>query len=388
MQKDLQMKIIDNNRPTFLLSRNTTDIRIECPDSAQIEFSIIQGVTSRYKTTLIPLDGGIDIPVRDILRSLKCRIPFESLVGTSGKQISLPNIALVFSDPVSLETSSWQKCILDGGVGGDLESATIFQWLTWRPQESHTYKKAHERLYCVIPSTLNDEDVVSLDVYVDIYTAFAGRRTVKYCSFEPLDRPSLAAVNVSYAQLVQHEGIAYLQDYNIVAYDVYANLAVTYGDNTTKTFREHIRKQRSILRQAPRSATSFVFLNSFGAYDSISSFGEVARKVDAELSTAITDMKEIVVANDCTRSVEVNTGYISSERMLAQWEDFFSSDEHYVALPSGDLVRIVLDNPSSKFVLNQLDALTFSYRLAENPSGRFYENTDLEYFDYDKTAEL
>lgn len=387
MQKDILMKIIDNNRPTFLLSRNTTDIRIECPDATYVDFSIIQGITPRYSTRLTPLDGGIDIPVRELLRSLKCRIPFQSLSGIKGERVDLPNLALVFSDPASGESLSWQKNILDGGVDGNQESVTYFQWLTWRPRESHTFRKAHERLYCLIPVTYGDETVVSLDVYIDIYTAVAGKHTVRYMSFTPIDRPSLAAVNVSYSEIITHDEIAGLQDYHIVAYDVYANLTIEYADATTKTFHEQIKKQRFILRLEPHSATCFIFLNSLGVYDTISSFGEVTRKLDADLSTVVTDMNEKVVANDCTKEIEVNTGYICSERMLAQWEDFFSSEESYIMLPDGQPVSIVLDNPSSEFVLGHLDALTFSYRLAEPPAGRFYANTDLDYFDYD-TAEL
>lgn len=379
------MQFLENNQGSILLSRNVHDIRLSCPDSSKLDVTVRYGLDKSITTRLIPLDGILDIPLRDILRSIRC-IPEQQIIGPRSSSLTLPHFAIDVTDPDSEERIVWTAEILDGGVDSQDASILDTQWMTWRPQVSATFTQSLEFLNCILAPSYNGNTANSMDIYVDVFTAVSGKHTVKYASHLASPRVTILSVNVSYSEIVKHNEIAPLVDDNILAYDVYARAIIEDADGNTVSL-DQIRKQRFIVKPNPSGLISFLFRNTIGVLEGISSTGESVRKVSSEIASFISGMTESILTNEASRSYEINTGFIDSERALTLWEDFLSSTEHYYVRPNGGIQKIIIDNPDTKATLRKLNSLSFSFRFAERLKGHFYENRELDYFDYD-TAEL
>lgn len=382
------MQINDTNQGDLLLSRNISDIRIDCPGSSRLNVRFYYGATVWIPSQLIPIDGVLDIPLRDILNSIKPLPDWRSPIGASVR-IALPSFAVDITDPDTEERVIWQKTILHGGIDmQDPQDILAHRWLTWRPQESVTHPASIELLHCVKHPEYNGSKTGSLNVFIDVYTELSGRHTVWYASAIDMVQPYIVQVNASYAQIIKNEEIADLVADKIVAYDIYADTEIINSDNSISRVKEVISRQRFIVRPTPDNHIDFLFRNTFGVFEGITARGSETRILQAEISSFISNLQENILSNDAVCTREVNTGYITSERSLALWEDFLSSTEHYVIRKDGGIEKIIIDNPDTKFTLKQLDSLTFSFHMASQPKGRFYEYQDLEYFDYDQAAEL
>lgn len=383
------MQINDTNQGDFLLSRNISDIRIDCPDSSRLNVELHYGNITSVASQLIPVDGVLDIPLRDILNSVKPLPDWRSPIGAPVRRVELPSFAVEITDPDTEERIVWQKIIMHGGI--DQQNPQEFlehRWLTWRPQESVTHPGSIELLHCVKNPKYNGSDTGSLNVFIDVYTELSGKHTIWYASAINLAQPYIVQVNASYSEIIKNEEVAELVADKIVAYDVYANAEIILPDNSISRVNEIIARQRFIVHPTPDNHIGFLFRNTFGVFEGIAARGSETRMLQAEISSFIANMEENILSNDAICTREVNTGYITSERSLALWEDFLSSTEHYVIRKDGGIEKIIIDNPDTKFQLKQLDSLTFSFHMAIQPKGRFYEYQELEYFDYDQAAEL
>lgn len=379
------LEIQTNNQVPILMTRNAEDIVLLCPDSTTIEMRIESGAFS-VSTELIPADGQLNIPLADILNSLECRIGFCDLNGSYGKIIDIPSVSISFTDPATGESVNWNRPVLQGGIDNqDPDTVLYSQWMTWRPQVGKLSEKAVSLLYCMIPKEIDNFRTDSLRVYTDIYTERSGKHSVLYADFPSSQLTSVVAVNTSFQQIASHPAISGLVDDDILAYDVYAALSGFYQDLNVIGEKRSTVKQRFVLSPTSSRSIGFLFRNSMGVFDDIHSSGSVKRKLNGEVTSFVASGKESIQHNAADYSYEVDTGYISSARQLAQWEDFLRSSEHYMVLDNGSISKIIIENPDTDFQLKKLGSITFSFRMAERWKGHYFKNQELDYFDYDAT---
>ncbi len=380
------LQIQTNNKGPVLLTRNAEDIILSCPDSTRIETAIQYGDMS-FSTTLIPSEGLLRLRLEEMLKSLGCQVVFSDLSGIDGKQMDVPTVSISFTDPDSEESVTWESPVIEGGVDSpNPETILLSQWLTWRPQICKIQDNANVYLYCMVPTQYQEIKVTSVNVYIDVYTISSGLiRSIPYMTVGADDHPSILAINASYSQILKNVAISKLSDDGIVAFDVYATVRGEYLG--VRLEKEATAKQRFILQRRSSDSVEFLFRNSFGVFDDIRSSGRVARKLSGKVTSFISSSKEFIQNNAADYTYEVDTGYIDTDRQLAQWEDFLKSSEHYITLPDGGIRKIIIEDPDTDSTRHQLGTVTFSFRMADKWKGRLFSNTELDYFDYD-TAEL
>lgn len=144
------------------------------------------------------------------------------------------------------------------------------------------------------------------------------------------------------------------------------------------------RTLRYIVMKEDARVQTFQFMNSFGSLDYIYSFGTQSRDFGGtEYKTTCIDDTEAEYSNDFREKFVTNTGIIGSQALIDLWGDFFRSSLHY-AWRDGKWAEIILEDVSEgESTVGKIASFTFSWHLAEQPTGRAADYGALESYQYE-----
>lgn len=266
--------------------------------------------------------------------------------------------------------------LLPGGVSAGKVSDMIDflrrNFLTWQPQIIETTRKQPQWLAFVRPSTLFPK----FELHSVLHTA-DGRNYTKQIEPTP-EAHTYCQVDTSFSALWE----AFCEEKNLapLSYDVYGehDQKLVIPDHLPQTLHYSHRPfdQRYILRPARQDDTCFGFANTLGGFDTLMMRGPVMLKPEGEIKTFTSNETEEELFSGYTSFWEASTGYIDSERMAAQYQDFLKSTSRWI-YRAGEWKRIVVDEYKLEHTPRELNAYTFKYHLAERDERRYQERTEL-----------
>lgn len=348
------------NIPDLIVTERTDDIQVSVA---------INDTTIVDAMTLTPdKNQRIMIPARQFARIIEPVARPESTI------VALPKIRIgvKFSEaPIQLRTT-YIYPVIPGGVAArrKMFDYLLANFLTAQPQILETTPEQPQWLAFVRTQTEN-EAVTEMEIQSVLHAA-DGRTFTKTIGTMP-DVNTYNQIDTSFGALWRE----FCREKNIapVAYDVFGVSVVSRNGATTT---EHNRPlgQRYLLRPTRYDDQCFGFVNSMGGFDTLMMQGASVLKPAGETATFINNEVETELTNGYTSYWEASTGYIDTERMAAQYQDFLKSCGRWIYL-HGVWRRIVVDEYKAEHTPRELNAYTFKYHLAERNEYRGFERTEL-----------
>jgi hypothetical protein len=254
-------------------------------------------------------------------------------------------------------TASLAFSTIRGGAHGVRTSRSSDFILSLRPQTWKSYPSfPNPRIAILSGSSLDCPDPLKLIVY-------------------PVGMPASEYDLSYYRQGNQHLDFLFLRPQ--VAYDFPYGLRAYDFVLGQKTLRTIMMKDDARVRM-------FYFRNTFGQLEEIYATGASKRDAGgAEYKTHTSRDVEYETGNDFKEKFITDTGDIGSQALVDYWTGFFQSSEHYI-WQDGQRVRIIIDEVSSgESTAGQIASFTFSWHLAEQPTGRIVNYGPLEPYQYE-----
>lgn len=357
------MQWTNPNTGDIVWSRTAKDLVLEdCYGPIDFRIELNGAVAATF--TLTAISYRITLRFRDIL---------EAILPENGNLPASDSAVFRFSDTVEISATMYNTgdspATLSTGVmtcirGGSDELSPEFphdtHWLTWKPQVTDTWAWARERLACVVPAR------TGVTVTARIYYAFHSPETVTLASFPSQNTASVCIVDCSLSRI---EALSGVTNETIVAYDI-----------RTGTVFPH----RFIVRRTRLIGREFLFMNSFGVPDTVFATGMVSRESVSEVALIRINHEDREIANKTVERFKIQTGFIRDRRAMDQWQEFVRSKIRFVMLQGDVPRRIVVDGTEFEMTEHTLSSAVVSYHFANAFTGRYYDDTELE--DYEYTA--
>lgn len=253
----------------------------------------------------------------------------------------------------------WEDYVIFGGYDNAIPAEDFLKshFLTWKRSVSDTYKWSREYLLC-------KQCQENSEIIFTLYFSHSGSRSVSISVSGAQD--SLILLDVSYSTVCSHANLTQA-DGHLLAYDV------SYGS---------LPVRRYIVRNGSLSVQAFMFRNSLGGIDTIYSHGSLKPVLEYEKHSIVNRRVEREIGSLFKESWKVKSGHIDSKREFERWLDFLASSDRYEVLKDGSLRRIVVEESDTDSTIGKPLSVEFTYRLSEDPAGRYYENEPIEPFDY------
>lgn len=359
------MNFTHANTDSPVWSRLAKDIILEGAGVSDVTITVSLDGSSVTSFQLSPVNGRITLPFRDLLDAI---LPRETGVdlSTSGSVTSLQHIVTLTASAEGQSNASLSLSCFRGGYDAGIGQAPSGHWLSWKPQETTTYPWAREFLSRIVGAGVSPGIV-----YAKLYYAYHATEVVQIAaSYASSSSARVFVYDVSYSLLT---GLGtHFSDDTLVAYDVYSS---------------GILLHRFVMGDADRACRELIFQNSLGVPDTLFVYGDVERETDSSITSFTQAAAETELANDATEKFAVKTGSLQNRRSMDHVQDFLRSCERYVLQP-GDIIRkIVVESIESEMKERELSSVGFTYHLAAAFSGRYYEDTQLDDYEYDSDAE-
>lgn len=115
--------------------------------------------------------------------------------------------------------------------------------------------------------------------------------------------------------------------------------------------------------------TDFIYFNSLGVPERITSMGKSAESVEHIQTLFRNRYSEKAADNTSVRKTQSFSGYLNTAAERNCWMEFIESKEHYILLESGELKRIIIDEVSCGTEKFALSSITFTWHYAEGRKG-------------------
>lgn len=266
--------------------------------------------------------------------------------------------------------------LMPGGVSKPFDTASEIidffarNFLTHQPQIIETTPRQPQWLAFVRPSPYQ-----TMELHTTLYTA-DGRTFTKQISETP-GSYTYNQIDTSFGACWQE----FCEEKGLIpiAYDVFGTsqkAQISGGVTTLIDKPNHPIGQRYLLRKDRMDDQCFGFVNGMGGFDTLMMQGKTILKPEGDVETFTNSEVEKELTNNYTSYWETSTGYIDSERMAAQHQDFIKSRDRWV-YRDGEWHRIIVDEYKVEHAARELNAYTFKYHLAERNEQRFYERAEL-----------
>lgn len=345
------------NTPDLIVTERTADIQVSVA---------INDTTIVDAMTLTPdKNQRITIPTRQFARIIEPVARPESTI------VALPEIRIGIDFSAHVKTT-YIYPVIPGGIAARREmfDFLLANFLTAQPQIIETTPEQPQWLAFVRTQTEN-EAVTEMEIRTVLHTA-DGRTFTKTIGTMP-DVNTYNQIDTSFGTLWRE----FCRKKNVVpvAYDVFG-VSVVSRDGAATTEHNRPLGQRYLLRRARYDDQCFGFVNSMGGFDTLMMQGASVLKPAGETATFINNEVETELTNGYTSYWEASTGYIDTERMAAQYQDFLKSCGRWIYL-HGVWRRIIVDEYKAEHTPRELNAYTFKYHLAERNEYRSFERTEL-----------
>lgn len=345
------------NIPDLIVTERTADIQVSVA---------INDTTIMDSMTLTPDENQqITIPARQFARII------APIARPESTTVPLPKIRIGINFSAFVKTT-YIYPVIPGGIAARQEmfDYLLANFLTAQPQILETTPDQPQWLAFVRTQTEN-ETVTETEIRSVLHAA-DGRTFTKTIGSRP-DVNTYNQIDTSFGALWRE----FCREKVIVpvAYDVFGESVVS-RDGVTTTERNRPLGQRYLLRPARYNDRCFGFVNSMGGFDTLMMQGSNVLKPEGETTTFFNNESEKELSNDYTSYWEASTGYIDTERMAAQYQDFLKSCGRWV-YSCGVWRRIIVDEYKLEHTPRELNAYTFKYHLAERNEYRNVERTEL-----------
>lgn len=352
------MNFSNPNTGAFVWSRTAKDITLaNAASGSSILFTVLLNGTDTASFELTAISGQVTLRFREILEAVLPKGDDSQFLSSSSFRYS-NSVAIRAELDGSTVTTASMVCFR----GGSDELSPAFphtsHWLTWKPQVTFTWAWAREILSCIIPSSTR------VTVSAKVYYAFHSPVTISLNTFTSQSGASIGMVDCSPATV---ESTANVSDDFMVAYDVY-----------TGTVMAH----RFIIRPTRLRGREFLFRNSLGVIDTLFISGDTSRDTEHITSRVQIGHEERELSNNSTERFKVQSGGIRERRMMDQWQEFLRSSERYVLLQGDVPRRIVVDEAELDLTEHQLSSVSVTYHYAQAFTGRYYNDSELEAYEY------
>ncbi len=340
-------------------------VATETTDAVQLSIAIDDAIIVDAMTLMPDKNRRITIPVRQFARTLESLARPESVIAV------LPTIRVDLRFANSSK-ATYTYHVIPGGIAARREmfDFLLANFLTSQPQIIETTPEQPQWLAFVRPQT--DDNIVTRETLESTLYAADGRRFTKRIAETP-EAYAYSQVDTSFRTLWQE----FCREKNLspVAYDVYGSSVVSRSGIAAPEPGRPIA-QRYLLRPSQPDDQCFGFVNGMGGFDTLMMQGTSVLKPEGENETFTCNEVEKELTNGYTSYWEVSTGYIDTERMAAQYQDFIKSTNRWHC-HRGVWRRIVVDEYKVEHTPRELNAYTFKYHLAERSEYRDVERTGL-----------
>ena len=313
-------------------------------------------------------NGEVTIHVRQLVRLI------PSLAGPYTTTKNLPQVA--WSANKGDESMKLGSYLMPGGVSKPFDTASEIidffarNFLTHQPQIIETTPRQPQWLAFVRPYPYQ-----TMELHTTLYTA-NGRTFTKQISETP-GSYTYNQIDTSFGACWQE----FCEEKGLIpiAYDVFGTsqkAQISGGVTTLIDKPNHPIGQRYLLRKDRMDDQCFGFVNGMGGFDTLMMQGKTILKPEGDVETFTNSEVEKELTNNYTYYWETSTGYIDSERMPTQHQDFIKSRDRWV-YRDGQWHRIIVDEYKVEHAARELNAYTFKYHLAERNEQRFYERAEL-----------
>jgi len=307
----------------------------------------IDGATIVEAMTLTPdADRRITIPVHRFARGI------EPIAGPGAVCKALPTMRIEIRFSETSKTT-YMYDVIPGGVATppcEMFDYLLANFLTSQPQIIETTQEQPQWLAFVRPHT-TDNIVVA--------------ETPEQYAYNQVD----TSFRTLWWKLCREENLT------PVAYDVFGTSVVSRS-HVTNPEPDRPIGQRYLLRPPQPDEHCFGFINGMGGFDTLMMQGSSILKPEGENKTFIHDEAERELTNGYTSYWEASTGYIDTERMAAQYQDFLKSTDRWI-YHREKWLRIIVDEYKVEHTPRELNAYTFKYHFAEQNEYRDFERIGL-----------
>lgn len=370
------MKITNPNKTT-VFARNAKPVHL-----SDITATAVKVTFGGYTVgTFTPLDGALDIPLKELLAAYCFPVPSASGLATSSYVVT---VKLEASGTDTTEKTGVTMQAVLGGIPDGMDADSLAcEFLTPCPQVQDIY-----------PWTV---------IYLSELAPAYGASAYMNWHFEPVadllraDGSVIGRVDLSdgldsteAAEIfTQRTTIADLaEEAGCDADEIAAVDFLAYIERDTVEGGEAVslttHRLRCIVRQSKANYREFFFRNRFGAPDRVHSRGSLTLAPESEYSHFVSDGVRDGRNDEYSEVWEVNTGRFTGTDEQHLWEDFFRSDFHYVMDQSGAVFPVVISDVKMEAAVSGVNSASFKYRLCEDPAAvAGHTRTDLEDFSMD-----
>lgn len=354
------MNFVNPNSGAFVWSRNASDIIVTGASvlSGTVQFTVFLNGTAVSSFGLTSsLSGQVILRFREILEAILPKGEDAQFL-TAGSYRYSNTVAIRAEQGDSTASTATMVCFRGGSDELRPAFPSSSHWLTWKPQITDTWPWAREILSCIVPAS------TTVTVQAKVYFAYHSPVTVTVKAFASQGNASIGMVDCSPTVI---EGLANVSNDSMIAYDVF-----------TGTVMAH----RFILRPTRLRGREFLFRNSLGVIDTVFATGDVGRETESAVTRVRINRTDQELSNEAEDLFKVQTGHIRDRRMMLQWQEFARSTERYVRLQGDVARRISVTQIDYEMTEHQLSGATVTYHYADTFTGRYFNDTELEDYDY------
>lgn len=366
--------VVEDNNEVFIFAGNAKDIRYSC--SGPLQLAVTAGVM-QYEFKMDPILGEVRVPLRQLLSAL--RVPS---INISESRHAITAVYIVDQDEVD-PAHQVELTVMPGRIGcrqEDVYDELMSKFATWRPQVCKVCKWGKDRMYIIVPDSVDNNIPSNLTVrgrlkaYTDV-----GLLTDNYFFTFSNANGDILSISSDYStveSVLKHKNPD-LDFGEIIAYDI----NFYWVDDGTV---HESAAQRFVLARSRSDWRQFIFRNNLGVFDALYSTGSFSDVPEYDIIQFRNNEVDNEISNNVSQIFEVNTGRINDELERRMWKEFFESDERYILSPDNQTPRrIVLDDVICEHTLRQNNVATFRFHFAEPDSGRLVQRGELpEWTDY------
>ncbi|MGM9767870.1 MAG: hypothetical protein ACI3Z0_05350 [Candidatus Cryptobacteroides sp.] len=326
-----------------VFTRSAKNITLKDAGEEPVRFIISVNDDTVGSFLAIPVAGEVILHLKDILTALEDKIKFP-LISQGDIIRNISTVTIKAGDD-----AIWDHYVFPGGADSMMISNCPV--LTARPQKARTFTDGIER-------HVTKWDVPTGGIKLEC--------RLRFQTGVPQD-----------IQILYNKASGTVIEDADVSYKAIREAADNEGYESERITSYSIRPVYTIIEKPPHQYGpwqhfivchgrhhQYLFRNHYGAIDTIYAVGQLARSVDSEISTFLSERTERELTNDAVVKYEQNSGYLISNEEVRFWSEFFRSKERY-AVVSGEIRPIVVDSISMEAKGDEVNSVKFQWHYSE-----------------------
>lgn len=326
----------------IVFTRSAKDITFSEAGNEPVRVNVSIDDASSGSFLVTPISGNITLNLKDILTSLE----EDLLIPVSAQGDICHDVHVVTIEAGGVE---WSHIVFVGKSSSITTSECAL--LTSRPQKARTFTDGIER-------HVTKWDVPTGGIKLQCRLRFQlGVPQDIMISFGKPSGTVIEDADVSYATIREAADNEGYESERITSYSIRTVYTIV-----EKPPHQYGSWQHFIVCHGRHH--QYLFRNHYGAVDTIYAVGQLARSVDSETSTFLSERIERELKNDAVVKYEQNSGYLISKEEGRFWSEFFRSNERYVVV-NGEARPIIVDSVSMDEKDDEVNSVKFQWHYSE-----------------------